>query len=141
MNDVTFEKRCAHRARTDLSATTSLRDSDTHTWWCPPTTKSSTNFHARSGKRLLQNHDACLNCSECRKAIHNNHPDVYHVFPTKDKIKVDDIEQMLDTVSIKPLSGHKIYFIHRADQMNAQAQNKLLKTLEEPPKDVTIFSA
>lgn len=85
------------------------------------------------------NHDACLACSECRKVLHNNHPDVYHVFPTKDKIKVDDVEQMLDTVSVKPLSGHKIYFVHRADQMNAQAQNKLLKTLEEPPKDVTIF--
>ena len=40
-----------------------------------------------------------------------------------------DVEQMLDTVSVKPLSGHKIYFVHRADQMNAQAQNKLLKTL------------
>ena len=86
-----------------------------------------------------QNGNACLECSECRKVLHNNHPDIYNVFPTKDKIKVDDIEQMLDTVSVKPLSGHKIYFIHRADQMNAQAQNKLLKTLEEPPKDVTIF--
>ncbi len=86
-----------------------------------------------------QNGNACLECSECRKVLHNNHPDIYHVFPTKDKIKVDDIEQMLDTVPVKPLSGHKIYFIHRADQMNAQAQNKLLKTLEEPPKDVTIF--
>jgi len=86
-----------------------------------------------------QNGNACLECSECRKVLHNNHPDIYHVFPTKDKIKVDDIEQMLDTVPVKPLSGHKIYLIHRADQMNAQAQNKLLKTLEEPPKDVTIF--
>ena len=86
-----------------------------------------------------QNGNACLECSECRKVLHNNHPDIYHVFPTKDKIKVDDIEQMLDTVPVKPLSGHKIYFIHRADQINSQAQNKLLKTLEEPPKDVTIF--
>lgn len=81
-----------------------------------------------------KNHDACLNCSECRKVIHNNHPDVYHVFPTKDKIKVDDVEQMLDTVSIKPLSGHKIYFIHRADQMNAQAQTSCSKRLKNRPK-------
>lgn len=66
--------------------------------------------------------------------IHNNHPDVYHVFPTKDKIKVDDVEQMLDTVSIKPLSGHKIYFIHRADQMNAQAQTSCSKRLKNRPK-------
>lgn len=46
---------------------------------------------------------------------------------------------MLDTIAVKPLSDRKVYFVHRADLMNAQAQNKILKTLEEPPKDVTIF--
>lgn len=55
------------------------------------------------------------------------------------KIKVDDVERMLDTIAVKPLSDRKVYFVHRADLMNVQAQNKILKTLEEPPKDVTIF--
>lgn len=86
-----------------------------------------------------QNGNACTDCAECKKVLHNNHADIYHLYPTKDKIKVDDIEQMLDTISVKSLSGRKIYFVHRADLMNVQAQNKLLKTLEEPPKDVTIF--
>lgn len=84
-------------------------------------------------------HDACLNCAECKKVLHNNHPDIFHLYPIKDKIKVEDIEELLDTVSVKSLSGRKLYFIHRADLMNVQAQNKLLKTLEEPPSDVTIF--
>lgn len=84
-------------------------------------------------------HDACLNCAECKKVLHNNHPDIFHLYPVKDKIKVEDIEGLLDTVSVKSLSGRKLYFIHRADLMNVQAQNKLLKTLEEPPSDVTIF--
>lgn len=84
-------------------------------------------------------HDACGECAECKKVVHNNHADVFHLYPTGGKIKVDDVETMLDTIAVKPLSDRKVYFVHRADLMNAQAQNKILKTLEEPPKDVTIF--
>lgn len=86
-----------------------------------------------------KNHSACLECAECKKVLHNNNADVFHLYPTKDKIRVEDISQLLSAVSVKPLSEHKLYFIHRADLMNVQAQNKLLKTLEEPPADVTIF--
>lgn len=84
-------------------------------------------------------HDACQECNECKKVLHDNNPDIYHLYPVKDKIKVDDIFLLLDDVSIKSLSGRKLYFIHRADCMNVASQNKLLKTLEEPPQDVTIF--
>ena len=84
-------------------------------------------------------HDACGECAECKKVAHNNHADVFHLYPVGGKIKVDDVERMLDTIAVKPLSDRKVYFVHRADLMNVQAQNKILKTLEEPPKDVTIF--
>ncbi len=84
-------------------------------------------------------HDACGECAECKKVAHNNHADVFHLYPTGGKIKVDDVKTMLDTIAVKPLSDRKVYFVHRADLMNVQAQNKILKTLEEPPKDVTIF--
>ena len=81
----------------------------------------------------------CGGCAECRKVLHGNHPDVFHINEGRDKIKVEDVSNMLSSVYIKSLSGRKLYFIHRADLMNVQAQNKLLKTLEEPPADVTIF--
>ena len=84
-------------------------------------------------------HSACLTCAECRKVLHDNHSDVFHVNLKRDKIKVEDINNMLSSVYIKSLSGRKLYFIHRADLMNVQAQNKLLKTFEEPPADVTVF--
>ncbi len=86
-----------------------------------------------------QNGSACMSCAECRKVLHSNHPDVFHVNAARDKIKVDDVNKMLSSVYIKSLSGRKLYFIHRADMMNVQAQNKLLKTLEEPPAGVTVF--
>lgn len=84
-------------------------------------------------------HEPCRECAECKKVLHDNHPDIYHLHPTKNKIKVDDISDLLSDVSIKSLSGRKLYFIHHAECMNPTAQNKLLKTLEEPPADVTIF--
>lgn len=83
--------------------------------------------------------EACFDCAECMKVLHGNHPDVFHLNLQKNKIKVADVKEMLSNVDIKPLSGHKLYFVHRADLMSADAQNKLLKTFEEPPKDVTIF--
>lgn len=84
-------------------------------------------------------HSACLDCPECRKVLHGNHEDVFHINEKRDKIKVEDVNNMLSSVYIKSLSGRKLYFIHRADLMNVQAQNKLLKTFEEPPADVTFF--
>lgn len=84
-------------------------------------------------------HEACFKCAECKKILHSNHADVFHLNETRDKIKVEEISRMLSSVSIKSLAGRKLYFIHRADLMTAQAQNKLLKTLEEPPEGVTVF--
>lgn len=84
-------------------------------------------------------HSACMSCPECRKILHDNHSDVFHVNLKREKIKVEDVNNMLSSVYIKSLSGRKLYFIHRADLMNVQSQNKLLKTFEEPPADVTVF--
>lgn len=83
--------------------------------------------------------DACFECAECKKVLHDNHADIFYLNRKHEKIKVDDISGLLSTVAVKPLSDKKLYFIHRADLMNAQSQNKLLKTFEEPPKDVTVF--
>lgn len=82
---------------------------------------------------------ACMECSECRKVLDGNHPDLFTVNYAGEKIKVQEVKNMISSVSIKPLSGVKAYFVHRADLMTADAQNKLLKTLEEPPEGVTIF--
>lgn len=84
-------------------------------------------------------HRACMECAECHKVLTGNHPDIFNVNTAGEKIKVGEIKDMISSVSIKSLTGRKIYFVHRADLMTADAQNKLLKTLEEPPEGVTIF--
>ena len=78
----------------------------------------------------------CLTCDSCKKAISENHPDIIRVYHEKPNvISVDDIRnQVVNDVDIKPYKGpYKIYLVHEAEKMNVQAQNALLKTIEEPP--------
>ncbi len=80
--------------------------------------------------------DPCLECNSCKKAISKNHPDIIWVYHEKPNvITVDEIRnQVVNDVEIKPYIGpYKIYLINDAEKMNVQAQNALLKTIEEPP--------
>ncbi|MCI9490488.1 DNA polymerase III subunit delta' [Lachnospiraceae bacterium 48-42] len=86
--------------------------------------------------------DPCSKCHSCIQAESGNHPDIITVTHEKpNSIGVDDIrEQVNNTIQIKPYSGpYKIYIIPQADLMTAQAQNALLKTIEEPPEYAVIL--
>ena len=86
--------------------------------------------------------DACGECHSCLQAKNGNHPDIIRVTHEKPStISVDDIrEQVNNDVVIKPYQGpYKIYLIPEADKMSVQAQNALLKTIEEPPEYAVII--
>lgn len=106
-----------------------------------------------SGKKLLANTFAmvlqceerglnpCGKCKSCKQSESGNHPDVIRVMHEKASIGVDDIRiQVNNTMSIKPYSSpYKIYIIDDADKMTEQAQNAILKTIEEPPAYAVII--
>ena len=78
----------------------------------------------------------CMECHSCKQAISHNHPDIIYVSHEKpNTISVDDIRTQVNSdIGIKPYSSkYKIYIIDEAEKMNPQAQNALLKTIEEPP--------
>ncbi len=80
--------------------------------------------------------EPCQECHSCKQALSNNHPDIIRVVHEKpNTISVDDIRKQVNgDVALKPYSSaHKIYLITEAEKMTVQAQNALLKTLEEPP--------
>ena len=84
----------------------------------------------------------CGECRSCMQAKNGNQPDIITLKHEKPStISVDDIrEQLNGDIMIKPYSSpYKIYIIPEADLMTAQAQNALLKTLEEPPQYAVIF--
>ncbi len=81
----------------------------------------------------------CDNCRNCHLANTSNHPDINIIVPEEDKknISVGQIRALRDQTVIKPHSAEKrVFIIDCADTMNANAQNALLKVLEEPPKTV-----
>lgn len=107
-----------------------------------------------SGKRLLAGiyamtlqceaggENACGKCESCKRAMGKNHPDIIMVKHEKpNTISIDEIrEQVVNDVDIKPYSSpHKIYIIPDAEIMTLQAQNALLKTIEEPPEYAVIM--
>lgn len=80
--------------------------------------------------------DPCLKCDSCKRALSKNHPDIIGVVHEKqNSISIEEIRrQVVDDVIVKPYQGpYKIYIINDADKMTPQAQNALLKTIEEPP--------
>lgn len=85
--------------------------------------------------------DPCGCCHSCVQFLSDNHPDVIYVTHDKESISVDDVRQQITgTVQIKPYSSeYKVYIVDDAEKMTVQAQNALLKTLEEPPAYVIIF--
>jgi len=86
--------------------------------------------------------EPCYECQSCKQMTGGNQPDVIRLTHEKPaSISVDDIrDQINNDVMIKPYSSrYKIYIIPEADLMTPQAQNALLKTIEEPPKYAVFF--
>ena len=88
--------------------------------------------------------EPCGECHSCRQALSGNHPDIIRVVHEKPgSIGVEDIRgQVNNDIVIKPYYGpYKIYIINEGEKMTVQAQNALLKTLEEPPAYGMILTA
>lgn len=82
----------------------------------------------------------CNNCKSCIEFESNNNPDFYIITPEENSIKIEQIRQLQKKASEKPIiSQNKVYIIDESDKMTKEAQNSLLKTLEEPPEYVTII--
>ncbi|MCI6637288.1 MAG: DNA polymerase III subunit delta' [Lachnospiraceae bacterium] len=107
-----------------------------------------------SGKRLIatlfamtlqcaeHGTEPCGKCASCRKALGGNHPDIIYVTHEKpNSVGIDEIrEQLVEDVQIRPYeSRYKIYIVEEAGKMTPQAQNALLKTIEEPPEYAVIM--
>ncbi|MFN7132635.1 MAG: DNA polymerase III subunit delta' [Myxococcales bacterium] len=101
--------------------------------------------------------DPCGSCAQCRKIGSRNHPDILWVMPEAEQvargwagradfdgtpsreIKIAQIRQLQDRLVLRRLEARRRFaIIVSAEAMNQQAQNALLKTLEEPPADTTL---
>lgn len=100
-------------------------------------------FAKEFAKMLLCTGENKTNCNDCKSCIefnNDNNPDFMQIKPDGKAIKIEQIRQMQEKILEKPIvSDKKIYIIDDADLMTKEAQNCLLKTLEEPPKYAIII--
>ena len=86
--------------------------------------------------------EPCGECRSCIQANNGNQPDIITVKHEKPaSISVDDVRTQINgDIMIKPYSSpYKVYIVPEADLMTVQAQNAILKTIEEPPEYAVIF--
>lgn len=92
----------------------------------------------------------CGQCNDCRMAEAGEHPDIIVISretsltseskKERNTIPVDDIREMIRICGTKTLNGRsRVIMIYDADRMTTQAQNCLLKTLEDPPANTYLF--
>lgn len=108
----------------------------------------------KSGKKMIaeafamtlqcekQGIEPCMECHSCKQAVNHNQPDIIYVTHEKpNTLSVSDIRsQLVNDVDVKPYSSkYKVYIVDEAEKMNPQAQNALLKTIEEPPAYAVIL--
>ncbi|MBN2706072.1 MAG: DNA polymerase III subunit delta' [Deltaproteobacteria bacterium] len=77
--------------------------------------------------------DSCGGCPTCIQIARRRHPDLLLIEPEKLQIKIEQIRQLQDFISLAPVAGkQRIVIIQNAHLLNPVAANALLKTLEEP---------
>lgn len=81
----------------------------------------------------------CGQCNACKTLEAGNNPNLIRIAPKTQKILIEQIRVLIDDIGVKPPYGRKVYIIEDADRMTQQAQNCLLKTLEEPPAYAVIL--
>ncbi|MBE6071692.1 MAG: DNA polymerase III subunit delta' [Clostridium butyricum] len=69
-----------------------------------------------------------------------NSVDIIKYYPSSNSFGVDDVRTIIEEVNKKPYEGNKkVIIMYRCEKMTAQAQNALLKTIEEPPEGVSLI--
>lgn len=90
----------------------------------------------------MESGDPCHKCSACCLIKADTHPDLMQIFP-EEKGKAIKVDQIRKLVSFSQLQSHysqrKVIIVNPAEAMNENANNSLLKTLEEPPGDTLII--
>lgn len=86
------------------------------------------------------NKKPCNTCKSCESFDNLNHPDIVIIDEQANSIKTEQIKEIANSVQEKPIKGNKkIYIINNSENMTKEAQNSLLKTLEEPPEYILII--
>ena len=84
--------------------------------------------------------DACGACAACLKAAAGTHSDISYVTLEKTVIPIDSVRKLRQEAAFAPFEGRwRVFIVDPADRLSIEAQNALLKTLEEPARHTLIM--
>lgn len=86
--------------------------------------------------------EPCNTCLSCRKVLHGNHPDMHIIARAADKqfVTIEQVRALQSDASRRTIEGRRnVFIIEDAQEMNMQAANCILKTLEEPEQNVVLI--
>lgn len=87
-----------------------------------------------------QQGEPCESCDSCRAFRSGSHPDFFLVTPDGASIKIDQIRALQQEAALRPrFRQGRVFIIDEAEKMTQQAQNSLLKLLEEPPEGLVFI--
>ena len=98
--------------------------------------------------RLALSFSACINCRDggcghcnvCKTTIGGVHPNVLIVEPEGNILRIEEIADLQRFMGMSAYGpGRKICIIREAEIMNSEAANRMLKTLEDPPDEISVF--
>jgi len=85
--------------------------------------------------------DPCGVCPECLAILADRHPDVLELDAASNR-GIDDVRELREMMRYRPAQGrYKVVILDEAHMLTTQANNALLKTLEEPPPQVAFMLA
>jgi len=87
---------------------------------------------------LVCDDDGCGTCVSCARVMRGTYPDVHLIEPEgASTYVVGQVRALIGEIALAPVEADwKIYILDRAETLNAESANALLKSLEEPPEDV-----
>ena len=100
------------------------------------------NFAKALNCLAAKDEEPCDVCVQCKKIDSANHPDVLTFSPPKEdsSFNIESVRAITRDIGMRPYEGRKkVYLLEGADSMRHEAQNALLKTLEEPPSDSVLI--
>ena len=93
-----------------------------------------------SGALTAPHVNACGKCRTCRRILADHHPDILHLRPSGDLIRIAVIRDLIQRLAVKPYEqGKRVVILADAHKMNPEAGNALLKLLEEPPANTLLI--